>query len=115
MVEHPRAGALKWFHSHYLLISVRGNPSAVRPGWRGSLPRASDKDMKPDNHAKANPQRTALFEARLHDPFAYLGLHREFGRPVFRAYFPQAGRAWLWVNDDWREMVNEEGLFLWHG
>ena len=71
--------------------------------------------MKHDTPGKVNPHHAALIEGRLHDPFAYLGLHQEFGVPVFRAYHPHASRMWLQTPDGWTELQGKQGLFLWRG
>ena len=39
--------------------------------------------------------RTDLPQGRLHDPFRYLGLHREAGGWVLRVFEPHAEAVWL--------------------
>ena len=59
----------------------------------------------------------ALLQARLHDPFRYLGLHREAGGWVLRAFYPRADALWLRLASGLSplENVHPTGLFEWHG
>ena len=61
--------------------------------------------------------KRAVLEARHHDPFSYLGLHRSKAEYVFRVFQPYAtevsvfdGKTWLQL-----ERVDAAGLFEWHG
>jgi 1,4-alpha-glucan branching enzyme len=61
--------------------------------------------------------KRAVLEARHHDPFSYLGLHRSRSEYVFRVFQPYAtevsvfdGKAWLQL-----ERADAAGLFEWHG
>ncbi|HXX12745.1 MAG TPA: 1,4-alpha-glucan branching protein GlgB [Burkholderiales bacterium] len=59
----------------------------------------------------------ALLHARLHDPFRYLGLHREAGGWVLRVFHPRADAVWLRLASGLSplENVHPAGLFEWHG
>ncbi|GAB5604944.1 1,4-alpha-glucan branching protein GlgB [Sideroxyarcus sp. TK5] len=61
--------------------------------------------------------KRAVLEARHHDPFSYLGLHRSKSEYIFRVFQPYAtevsvfdGKAWLQL-----ERVDAAGLFEWRG
>ncbi|MDW8468583.1 MAG: 1,4-alpha-glucan branching protein GlgB [Burkholderiales bacterium] len=43
-----------------------------------------------------------LAAARLHDPHAFLGPHREGGRALVRVYDPRARAAWVETREGWR-------------
>ena len=66
---------------------------------------------------KHDPQLTLILEARHHNPFAWLGLHREGGDHVFRAFLPYAARVWLQTGEDWVELKrgHQDGLHSWAG
>ncbi len=53
----------------------------------------------------------ALLQARLHDPFALLGLHKDGGETVIRFYDPHATAVFL-QQDSFRK-VHPDGLFEW--
>jgi len=72
--------------------------------------------MRHEHSTKVNPRSRALVEARLHDPFSVLGLHRKGGHFSVRVFEPGAERAWLHAGGDWVEMQAEgDGLFRWTG
>jgi len=53
-----------------------------------------------------------LLEARLHDPFRYLGAHRQGEGWVVRAFNPNATRAWIETPQGWvAPAVADRGLF----
>src|SRR5438045_2177052 len=53
-----------------------------------------------------------LLEARLHDPFRYLGAHRQGQGWVVRAFNPNAARAWIETPAGWIEPnTSDRGLF----
>ncbi|MDD2721682.1 MAG: 1,4-alpha-glucan branching protein GlgB [Gallionella sp.] len=59
----------------------------------------------------------SLLHARLHDPFALLGLHREGNESIIRIYDPRASNVAL-LNDSKTEplkKVHPGGLFEWRG
>ncbi len=58
-----------------------------------------------------------LLQARLHDPFALLGLHQEETDWVIRAYEPLATQISLLVGDDCQPLnkINGSGVFEWRG
>ncbi|MEQ1602001.1 MAG: 1,4-alpha-glucan branching protein GlgB [Methylophilaceae bacterium] len=62
-------------------------------------------------------QLTLILDAKHHDPFAYLGLHQESGRQIFRAFLPYAERVWLKTAQGWDPLyrAHANGLFEWHG
>lgn len=64
---------------------------------------------------KQYAQPDLILAARHHDPFAYLGLHHEGGKPVFRAFLPHADRLWIKTADGWEALqrIHEQGLFEW--
>ncbi len=66
---------------------------------------------------KHDPQLSLILEARHHNPFAWLGLHREGGQSVLRSFLPYASRAWLQTANGWEELkrTHPEGLFVWTG
>lgn len=66
---------------------------------------------------KHDPQLTMILEARHHNPFAWLGMQRENGNCVFRAFHPYATRAWLQTQEGWIELkrAHPDGLYLWSG
>ncbi|HYL17575.1 MAG TPA: 1,4-alpha-glucan branching enzyme, partial [Burkholderiales bacterium] len=59
----------------------------------------------------------ALLQARLHDPFRYLGLHRVGARWVLRVFQPHADAILLHLHAGLEplERVHPAGLFEWHG
>ena len=59
----------------------------------------------------------ALLHARLHDPFRYLGLHREAHGWVMRVFNPHADAVWLRLPSGLSplERVHPAGLFEWRG
>jgi 1,4-alpha-glucan branching enzyme len=53
-----------------------------------------------------------LLEARLHDPFRYLGAHRHGQGWVVRAFNPNAAKAWIETSTGWAApSVSDRGLF----
>ncbi|HEU4709426.1 MAG TPA: 1,4-alpha-glucan branching protein GlgB [Methylophilaceae bacterium] len=64
---------------------------------------------------KQNAQLELVLAARHHDPFAYLGLHRENGKVVFRALLPHVDEAWFKLAEQWVPLhrTHPEGLFEW--
>jgi 1,4-alpha-glucan branching enzyme len=53
-----------------------------------------------------------LLDARLHDPFRYLGAHRSGEGWVVRAFNPNAARAWMETTSGWSApAVSDRGLF----
>jgi 1,4-alpha-glucan branching enzyme len=65
--------------------------------------------------SKQNSQLDLILAARHHDPFAYLGLHLENGKPVFRAFLPHVEQAWLKTAGGWESLqrVHDSGLYEW--
>jgi 1,4-alpha-glucan branching enzyme len=59
----------------------------------------------------------ALLQARLHDPFRYLGLHRVGARWVLRVFQPHADAILLHLRAGLEPLdrVHPAGLFEWHG
>lgn len=58
-----------------------------------------------------------ILDAKHHDAFAYLGLHKESAEFVFRAFLPYAEKVSLKVKTKWVdcERVNAAGLYEWRG
>ncbi|OGT33869.1 MAG: hypothetical protein A3K00_05495 [Gallionellales bacterium RIFOXYD2_FULL_52_7] len=57
----------------------------------------------------------SLLQARLHDPFALLGLHREGREWVIRFYEPHATQVSLLDNGETLKKIHPDGLFEWRG
>lgn len=59
----------------------------------------------------------AVAEARLHDPFSYLGLQREGGSWILRVFLPHASQVWAHINGAWTSLqrTHPQGLFAWEG
>jgi 1,4-alpha-glucan branching enzyme len=66
---------------------------------------------------KHDPQLTLVLEARHHNPFSWLGLHREEAGHVFRTFLPHAARVWLQTAGGWEELkrLHPDGLYAWQG
>jgi 1,4-alpha-glucan branching enzyme len=66
---------------------------------------------------KHDPQLILVLEARHHNPFSWLGLHREEAGHVFRTFLPQAARVWLQTTTGWEELKRShpDGLYVWQG
>jgi 1,4-alpha-glucan branching enzyme len=73
--------------------------------------------MKKKSPIKADPRTEALLRGRLHDPFAYLGAHREKDCHVVRAFQPYAiGISLVTAHgSEPLQRVHPEGLFEWRG
>ena len=68
--------------------------------------------MRHEQRPKVNPRQRRVVEARSHDPFAVLGLHRLDDGLSVRIFEPRAERAWLQTGAAWHEMLAEgNGLF----
>jgi 1,4-alpha-glucan branching enzyme len=59
----------------------------------------------------------ALLQARLHDPFRYLGLHHETAGWVLRIFHAHADAIWLRLSSGLSPLarVHPAGLFEWRG
>ncbi|MBM3396675.1 MAG: 1,4-alpha-glucan branching enzyme, partial [Betaproteobacteria bacterium] len=59
----------------------------------------------------------ALLAARLHDPYGFLGPHRDGNGWVVRIFNPSAQRLWLRWDGESREMTkaHADGVFIWRG
>jgi len=66
---------------------------------------------------KPHPQLKALLQAKLHDPFGYLGLHPSGNESVIRVFAPHSERVSLQLGDNWVPLTKSHphGLFEWHG
>ncbi|HQS58033.1 MAG: 1,4-alpha-glucan branching enzyme [Gallionellales bacterium 35-53-114] len=73
--------------------------------------------MKNKSSKHSDPRAEALFQGRLDDPFAYLGLHQESGSHVVRVYQPHATAVWLETAQGRTalQQTHTNGLFEWHG
>ena len=62
-------------------------------------------------------QLQLILDAKHHDAFAYLGLHKEGAEFVFRTFLPYAEKVHLKVKTRWVECerVNLAGLYEWRG
>ncbi|HQN65806.1 MAG TPA: 1,4-alpha-glucan branching protein GlgB [Methylophilus sp.] len=58
-----------------------------------------------------------ILDAKHHDPFAYLGLHQEGKKYVFRAFLPYATKVSLKTQTGWVELerTHHHGFYEWHG
>jgi len=58
-----------------------------------------------------------ILDAKHHDAFSYLGLHKEGAQFVFRTFLPYAEKVSLKVGSKWIECVriNAAGLYEWQG
>lgn len=57
----------------------------------------------------------SLMQARLHDPFALLGLHRDGDDWVIRFYEPHATQVALQYSNELFNKIHPDGLFEWRG
>lgn len=66
---------------------------------------------------KKNVKLNALLDARLHDPFSYLGVHMARNRALIRVFRPHAINVWIKVSSDFEPMTraHSDGIFEWHG
>ncbi|WP_374563522.1 1,4-alpha-glucan branching protein GlgB [Nitrosomonas sp.] len=66
---------------------------------------------------KTHPLQTALLHARLHDPFSYLGWHRQHGQTVVRVFRPHDAHVWIKTAIGFEPMqcIHSEGIFEWSG
>lgn len=63
----------------------------------------------------SDPSLELLLEARLHDPFGFLGTHRNGERWVVRVYNPGARQAWIETAAGWTPLApSAPGLFELH-
>ncbi len=73
--------------------------------------------MKNKSSTKNDPRAESLLQGRLHDPFAYLGLHSEKDSYVVRVFQPYASEISLMTESGSEPLqrIHPEGLFEWHG
>ncbi len=66
---------------------------------------------------KGNPRIKSLLQARLHDPFAFLGMHQANGSWSVRVFAPFSEKLWLQMGENWEDMqkIDSHGLFEWRG
>ena len=66
---------------------------------------------------KTNLLQNALLSARLHDPFAYLGLHRDHGQTLVRVFRAYDANVWLRTAVGFEPMqrIHPDGIFEWRG
>ena len=66
---------------------------------------------------KTNSLQNALLNAQLHDPFAYLGLHREHGQSLVRVFRPYDVNVWIKTAIGFEPMqrIHPQGVFEWRG
>ena len=66
---------------------------------------------------KVNAQLKLLLQARLHDPFAYLGAHQAGENWTVRVFAPFSDKLWLQTDDGWADMekTDSHGLYEWRG
>ncbi len=58
-----------------------------------------------------------ILDAKHHDPFAFLGLHQEGKKYVFRTFLPGASKVSLNIGSKWIELerTHHHGMYEWHG
>ena len=73
--------------------------------------------MKTLLETNRNPMLHRLLQGRLHDPFTFLGLHRQDDAYVIRVYAPLASKVWLRASAGDQALLRKDpsGLFEWHG
>ncbi len=73
--------------------------------------------MKKSSRTKTDPRPELLLQARLHDPFSFLGLHAETQGFVLRVFNPYATEICLVHGDKEQKLkrVHSDGLFEWRG
>ena len=73
--------------------------------------------MKNSPRAKSDPRPDLLLQGRLHDPFAFLGLHQEKEHFVLRVFNPYAAEISLIGarGNEKLQRVHPDGLFEWQG
>ncbi|MDD5242367.1 MAG: 1,4-alpha-glucan branching protein GlgB [Sulfuricella sp.] len=66
---------------------------------------------------KVNPQLKSLLQARMADPFAFLGLHQSKGGWTVRIFAPSSEKVWVQIGNDWEDAqkTDPHGLFEWKG
>jgi len=67
--------------------------------------------------SKENLQLALILDAKHHDPFAYLGLHAEQGKHIFRAFLPYVSQVWLKTVQGWEPLQKKSGhgVYEWTG
>ncbi len=83
----------------------------------GGPTRRPDNKMKPAHTPSLPPGAEAILQARSHDPFAQLGLHRTAHGWSVRVFAPHHRRVALRLGDVWVPLtrLHPEGWFEWHG
>jgi 1,4-alpha-glucan branching enzyme len=73
--------------------------------------------MKKLPRTKSDPRPDLLLQGKLHDPFAFLGLHQEQEHAVLRVFQPYATKVCLVTTqgDQPLTKVHADGLFEWQG
>ncbi len=72
--------------------------------------------MKKTPRTKTDPRTDLLLQGRLHDPFSFLGLHKEHDVFVLRVFQPYAAQVNLIGSPDVSlQRVHSDGLFEWRG
>lgn len=66
---------------------------------------------------KVNSQLKSLLQARMADPFAFLGAHQTKAGWTVRAYAPFSEKIWIQIGNDWEDIpkTDPHGLFEWQG
>jgi len=66
---------------------------------------------------KTNSLQNALLNAQLHDPFAYLGLHKAHGQTLVRVFRPYDMNVWIKTVKGFEPMkrIHPHGVFEWQG
>jgi 1,4-alpha-glucan branching enzyme len=66
---------------------------------------------------KTHVLQEALLNAQMHDPFSYLGLHREHDETVVRVFRPDAADVYIRATSGFEPMqrIHSDGIFEWRG
>jgi 1,4-alpha-glucan branching enzyme len=82
-------------------------------------PIKTDKKVTAKSNKKSGTPLDSLrliIEARHHDPFSFLGLHKVDGEYVYRTFIPSATEVWVKTEKSWLklEKTHSDGLFELH-
>ncbi len=66
---------------------------------------------------KIDSLKNALLNARLHDPYAYLGVHKGQRQTLIRVFRPHDEHVWIKIAADFEPMkrIHPQGIFEWSG
>lgn len=66
---------------------------------------------------KSDLQQRLLLDARLHDPYSYLGMQRDAEQVLIRIFRPDVANVWIRTSTDFEPMrcIHPDGIFEWQG